>query len=265
MADDDSSEFQKTDPFLRYNLFKEAEGKLLDDLKEHEREIKRLLAELETIRNLLEEASDDIEESEQKRLQREHEKVEKQRRALEEVVSESAETRNEESSEEAEAFADNYTPITSQRLTRAASYSTRQELYQLQGKDSWTPDDAYRFFEISDAVKTSQQYSFSVPIQENVNRTYDLIKDVAKQRRTDIENNYDSSKVRFTPEYQTSDRTSKGSSSTPGIPSSSDMSKQYSSNLENRSDSSFLFKDSGASESSNNDLTSQKDNYKPNK
>ncbi|MFP4195208.1 MAG: hypothetical protein ACLFSN_00400 [Candidatus Woesearchaeota archaeon] len=188
----DSPQPQKTDAHLRFDLFKKAENRLLEDLREHEREIKRLMAELETIRNLVEEASDDIEDEEQERLEEEQERVEEQRRALEEVVNESAEMRREEEQGSSE-LPDNYTPVTSQRLTMAASYATRQELYELQEKEEWTPDDAYRFFEISDAVRTTQQYSFSAPIQENITMTYDLLQNVAERQQGNINENYNPS------------------------------------------------------------------------
>ncbi|MGM5481084.1 MAG: hypothetical protein ACQESE_01595 [Nanobdellota archaeon] len=221
---------QKTDPHLRFDLFKKAEGRLLENLREHEREIKRLMAELETIRNLLEEASDDIEEKDQERLENERERVEEQRRALEEVVNESSEMRREgENERQAQELPDNYTPVTAQRLTMAASYSTRQELYQLQNKEEWTPDDAYRFFEISNAVQTTQQYSFSAPIQENITQTYDLIRNVADQQRNQIEMNYDSSLADRIQTYQSPTTSSQfsASSTADNRPQSPDITQNY--------------------------------------
>ncbi|MFW5865798.1 MAG: hypothetical protein ACOCU6_01755 [Nanoarchaeota archaeon] len=186
----DNPQPQKTDPHLRFTLFKRAENTLVEKLKEHEREIKRLLAELETIRNLLEEASDDIEQEDIDELKKEHARIKKQQQALEEMVEESAKARDPKRSDEQNNPSSTYTAITPERLTIATSYSTRQELYQLKEKEEWTKADAYRFFEISDAVKTSQQYSFSEPIQENVEHTYSLLKDLAKTKSDEINSTY---------------------------------------------------------------------------
>ncbi|MGM5480518.1 MAG: hypothetical protein ACQESC_03595 [Nanobdellota archaeon] len=194
---------EKTDPRLRFNLFKKAENELKFKLREHEKEIKRLLAELETIRNLIEEAGDDIEQKQQEQLENERENIEKQRVALEEFIRKSEESRNENEDETITELPDNYTPITAQRLTTATSYSTRQELYLLQKKEEWTPDDAYKFFEISDAIRTTQTYDFSTPIQENISQTYSLLQDVISKREEEIESKYDSTLASKVDTYNT--------------------------------------------------------------
>ena len=197
-----TSKIEKTNPRLRFNLFKKAEDELTAQLLDHEKEIKRLIAELGTVRNLLDEASSDIEQKQAEELEDEREKLEQQREALEEMVSTSQQKRQEPQEEEEINFMDNYTPVTTERLTMAASYSTRQELYSLQQKEEWTPDDAYKFFEISQAVQTTREYSFSTPIQENITQTYDLIKNVAQSRQQDITANYDATKVEEFKPYQ---------------------------------------------------------------
>ena len=279
----DPEQPQKTDPRLRFDLFKKAEGRLLNSLQEHEREIKRLMAELETIRNLLDEASDDIEDKEVERLQKEHDQVEKQRRALEEVVNESAEMRREnEQEQEAQELPDNYTPITSQRLTMAASYSTRQELYELQEKEEWTPGDAYRFFEISNAIQTTQQYNFSTPIQENINQTYEIMRNVAEQQQNQIEMNYNPSMAEQVQTYQTptsnqqtayttippENRTFSPEQNTLNTTPSANFSENYST-LDRQLDSNqnpTQNTTTNAMSSSNNNLDSGlKEKYKPNK
>jgi len=176
---------QKTSSQVRIGLYEEMQRELMIRLKQKEKELKTLLAELQATRNLLEEAEHDREEEEESlaSAREKRESLETEIESLEEV------TKNVTS----ELINQNQIPyktISQQELAMATSYDARNNLYTLLYKTSWTSEDANTFFAISDAHRMANEYDFNPLVRENLNQTYNVIQQVVQKREDQIKATY---------------------------------------------------------------------------
>ena len=170
---------------MRIGLYEEAERELSIKLKQKEKELKTLLAELQTTRNLLDEAAHDREE-EQETLtlaKEKKENLEEEIQSLEQVtqnVTQELTDRNETP----------YNAISQEEMTMATGYDARKDLYNLMYKTSWTSDDANRFFTISEAHRVANDYDFNPLVRENLDQTYNVIQQVVNRQQEQIKATY---------------------------------------------------------------------------
>lgn len=173
----------KTSSQVRMGLYEEAERELLLKLKQKEKELKTLLAELHTTRNLLEEAAHDLELDELKETTQKKEVLKKEIQNLEEVaksVTQELVNRNQQP----------YQTITQQELNLATGYDARKDLYNLLYKTRWDVDDAKRFFTITQAHHMANDYDFNPLVRENLDQTYKVIRQVVEHQQEQIKATY---------------------------------------------------------------------------
>ncbi|MCF7798574.1 hypothetical protein K9M74_01585 [Candidatus Woesearchaeota archaeon] len=175
----------KTSSRMRIGLYEEAERELLAKLKQKEKELKTLLAELQVTRNLLEEATHDREEEQESITSAKENKA-----SLEEEIQSLEEVTQNVTRELLDQKQTPYQAISQQELSMATSYNTRNDLYNLMYKTSWTPDDANRFFTITEAHRMANDYDFNPLVRENLNQTYTVIQQVVQKREEQIKATY---------------------------------------------------------------------------
>lgn len=182
----------KTDPHVRIGILREAEDKLLSDLKKEEIRIKQLLAEINVIRNQIEEAGNEIEQEELTTLVSERKKETKEFQELENIISESEKTRV---SEITSLDAIKNEGLNNYQLQVATRTDSIKQLYELAYKPIWSQEDSQKFFLIQESTRKANAYELSNPIQQNVSDTYKALQFVEEQQKKQIETLYDPSKT----------------------------------------------------------------------
>ena len=189
----------RTDPRVRLGLLEEAERELLERLRKKEKEIQILLAELKTTHELVEEAAEEIEETDFE------EKTAATQLVLEEQIQ-AMETIKQETSDQLKRL-DSTAPLidyqTSMKetLSTATAYNTVKRLYELAYETKWSQDDAKEFFSIANAISTVQKYEFNPIITQSVDTAYSALQAVSERQQTQISSNYDANAApQFSPD-----------------------------------------------------------------
>lgn len=182
-------------PEFRLGTLRKEEAEVARRLREKEKEMRVLLAQLEVLRDLIEEAGHEIQDEAYQKaiegMEKQREAQEKEVKNLDELVSESAKAVEGTSSED-EGPA--YTAITAQKLTLATGTKSIERLYELAyATGEWTKEESKQFFEISEAVRTSRNYDLADALKQNVDQTYKALQFVAEQKREEIDRNYNPS------------------------------------------------------------------------
>jgi len=177
----------------RLGTLQKEEQEISKQLREKEKEIRILLAQLHAIRDLVEEAGKEVSDN---KYNQAIEEVEQQRKAqekaiqnLEEVIDTSAKALaiNEEEIEQSSI----YTAMTTQKLKLATRTKSIEKLYQLAyTSNSWTDEESKDFFAIRDAITTSKNYDLADVLKQNIDQTYKALQFVATQKGDDIQRTY---------------------------------------------------------------------------
>lgn len=180
-------EEKKTDPKVRFAELRSDERKLVENIKDKEKEIKIILAQLQALRQLMAEVADEMEVEEYKKtIHEEKEERDRQIENLEEIV---AEVKQEVEKKEGERTL--YTGINAQQITLAANENTINRMYELAYKTGvWTDAESKEFFEIRDAVFQVRNYDLAKNLSQTVDNVYKALQVVTEQKSDQIKQNY---------------------------------------------------------------------------
>ena len=187
---------KKTDAKVRLGMLEEAKRELLTKVKEQETNLKILLTQIKAMQRLIEEAQLDIEHEAEEKVELMQEEIDKQTKVLESMLEETETAKKdaknifgEELNNQYEGTKSNY-QINEDLLMTAASGASTNKLRELQYKNNWSQEDAKDFFAIKNSISASTQYDLNPFLKENVNETYNALKDVIKQQENQIQKNY---------------------------------------------------------------------------
>lgn len=179
-------------PQFRLGTLQKEEQEVARRLHEKEKEIRILLAQLQAIHDLVEEAGKELSDEEYSNA---IEEIEEQREAqkqaiqnLEEVINQSTKVLGVQVDEE---LGQAYTAITAKKLSLATGKKSIERLYELAYTNSaWTEQESKEFFTIRDAIATSKNYDLADVLKQNIDQTYKALQFVATQKKEDIKRTY---------------------------------------------------------------------------
>lgn len=178
---------KKTDPKIRFGLLRQDERRILQDLKEKEKQVKIVLAQLQAIRHLLSEVANDLEVDEYEQTLKEEQKERDAKiEQLEEIVGEvKTEVEKEKGAQTL------YTGISAEKITIAANENSISRLYELAyTTNDWTDTESKEFFKIRDAVFQVRNYDLAENLSQTVDNVYQAIQVVSNQQENQITQNY---------------------------------------------------------------------------
>ncbi len=181
---------KKTNPKIRLGLLRADERRIINSLKEKEKEIKIKLEELKAVRKLLAEVIDELEVEEyEETLKTEiEEEITKEKEISKSIDTLVGNVKTELGKTNEQTL---YTGLKSDALAIAASENSISRLYELAYKStSWTEDESKEFFTIQNAVVKVKDYNLSPNISKAVDTAYRALQVVSDQKGEDIKQNY---------------------------------------------------------------------------
>lgn len=190
-----TEKLEKTDARVRLGMLEEAKRELQTKIQKHENDLKILIAQIKTMQRLIEEAQDDMEHESMQHVEEIQEEINNQAQVLEEMLDKTENAKKDAREIFGEEINTHYKSqstykINEDILTTAASGISENRLRELQYKSNWTDKDAADFFAIRDSVTATGNYELNSFLKENVDRTYDALRDVMIQQKSQIKENY---------------------------------------------------------------------------
>ncbi len=168
----------------RLAQLREDEEQLIGQIKLQQKKVRELIEQLKAVQNLVAEAFEQTKLEEHSTKVREQSKQRKEiLKSLEDVVEDTKQQFIQANVQE------EYSSINAQKLSLASQGTER--LYQLAEKsDPWTSSEQKEFLELKDAIQSTVQYDLSKSLREDIDRSYEVLKNVLQEREEDIKKSY---------------------------------------------------------------------------